>query len=126
MQLESFCGEICGIGIIHAAMETDVREAILRMLEVCKRYEARALSLSNAISKILWLSPKDKSALNATRIQEFVSEGNREARTLVDEVAAKLTEALANDRDVLNWLKEYPSMVATSAVDAALGDKWGA
>ena len=107
-------------------METDVREAILRMLEVCKRYEARALSLSNAISKILWLSPKDKSALNATRIQEFVSEGNREARTLVDEVAAKLTEALANDRDVLNWLKEYPSMVATSAVDAALGDKWGA
>ena len=107
-------------------METDVREAILRMLEVCKRYEARALSLSNAISKILWLSQKDKSALNATRIQEFVSESGSEARALVDEVAAKLTEALVKDKNVLEWLTEYPSMVATSAVDAALGDKWGA
>jgi hypothetical protein len=106
-------------------METDIREAILRMLEVCKRYEARAFSLSDVISKILWLSPKDKSALNASRIQEFISDSDREARRLVDEVAAKLTEALANDRDVLNWLKEYPSMVATSAVDTALGHKWG-
>ena len=60
------------------------------------------------------------------RIQHDHSVAVVMSKPVVDEVAAKLTEALANDRDVLNWLKEYPSMVATSAVDAALGDKWGA
>ena len=104
----------------------DVREAILRLLQVCKRYQVRALSLNHALAKIIETPPNKRSDLTTEQIEAWTREGRRDAEILTNQVAAKLEEALAkNNKDVLEWLKTYPSMVVTSAIDAVLGTKKG-
>jgi hypothetical protein len=98
----------------------EVREEILRLLQVCKRYQVRALSLNHALAKII-ATPSDKrSDLTTHQIEAWEREGRRDAEILTNKVAAKLEEALANNKEVLEWLKAYPSMVVTSAIDTVL------
>ena len=117
---------IGGEGGIHRiirgtmGISEDVREAILRLLQVCKRYQVRALSLNHALAKIIETPSNKRSDLTTDQIEAWTREGRRDAEILTNQVAAKLEEALANNKDVLEWLNTYPSMVVTSAIDAVL------
>jgi hypothetical protein len=91
----------------------DVREAIVKLLQVCKQYQVRALSLNHALAQIV--VTRD---LAIDRIETWCREGRHDAETMTNEVAAELEKAsvAAADKDFLEWLNAYPSMVATSAI----------
>jgi hypothetical protein len=101
----------------------DVREEILRLLQLCKRYQVRALSLNHALAKIVETLSEKRCDLTTGQIEAWEREGRRDAEVLTNRVAAKLEEALANNKELLEWLKAYPSMVVTSAIDPALVTK---
>jgi predicted NBD/HSP70 family sugar kinase len=92
-------------------LNEDFREAILRLVETCKKYQVRALSINEALLRIADLPPTKRTSLTMAQIEELVSQERPMAQKAADQWAAQLEYALAKDKDVLDWLRAYSSAV---------------
>lgn len=87
--------------------EHDLRETIAVLIQACKAYQARALSLNSALSNIMDLPPTKRAELTKGQIQEFVALAQPHAERLSNETALSVEKALTGATPFLEELRAY-------------------
>jgi GAF domain-containing protein len=91
-------------------MDEETRKIILLFLQAFKRYQAIALSHNTALAVIIQMSPKDRAALTADRVQAAVMDARQQAQRLVAQQTAELEHALQDDKHALSTLQAFASL----------------
>ena len=85
----------------------EIRQAILDLLNLCKQYQVRTLSLNTALTAILQLPPDKKAELKAADLEAAIEKAADQASQLADGLSASLEKALSGDKDFLILLELY-------------------
>jgi hypothetical protein len=85
----------------------EIRQAILDLLNLCKQYQVRALTLNTALTTIMQLPPTKRAELTPADIDAELRRPRDQAKLLSDGLSASLEKALSGDKDFLIHLELY-------------------
>jgi hypothetical protein len=89
--------------------DEETRKIILLFLPALKRYQVKALSLNTALGAVIRMSPQGRAALTPDSINASVMCARQIAEKTVEREAAKLEQALRDDKHALLALQAFAS-----------------
>ncbi len=89
--------------------DREIRKAVKKLLELCKLFQARAMSRETALKTIIQLPPDGRASLTGDDVGNLIEEAREMADEKAGQATAQLEHALESGTDWLAHLEAYTS-----------------